>query len=309
MSNQLMTLDNLRNSLVSVMPEVESVLPPHIPVKKFMRTVMGAAQRNPDVLKCTPDSVLLACQLAAQDGLILDGREAALVIFNKKSGNGWVQEAQYQPMIAGALKKLRNSGQLAKIDAITVHRNDPFSYNPAVDSVPNHDPDWFGVKGPRGELVGVYAVALLKDGTTVVEIMPKDQIEEIRSVSKSGCDKNTGEPAGIWKKWYGEKARVAVLKRLCKRLPSSADIDQMWDHDNRDYDLDPDVGDLPKAAKHQQPKTVDDINAALENVDIGTGEILEGAVEPVYDNQTAAQDQTVAQDQTADQGQTFDDPI
>jgi hypothetical protein len=42
----------------------------------------------------------------AQDGLLPDGREAAVVMFGNK--------AQAMPMIAGILKKVRQSGEVAK---------------------------------------------------------------------------------------------------------------------------------------------------------------------------------------------------
>jgi len=96
----------------------KSVLPGHVPVKKFMRTVVGAVQNNSNLLSADRASVLLACQKAAQDGLIVDNREAALVMFGK--------QAQYMPMVNGILKKLRNSGQLASIRAETVCKNDAF---------------------------------------------------------------------------------------------------------------------------------------------------------------------------------------
>lgn len=227
-----LTIPQFQKELAKNSKQFESVLPSHIPPAKFMRTVVGAIQNNPDILQCDQSSILLACQKAAQDGLIVDNREAALVAYNKKQGSNWVKHCQYQPMVAGVLKKLRNSNKLSAINALIVHKNDPFKYNPATDDLPDHAPDWFG---DRGEMVGVYAFAKLNDGSTQVEILTLSDIEKIRRVSKSGNDKQTGKPKGIWAEWYEEKAKVAAIKRLCKRLPSSADIDIMFDHDNEDY--------------------------------------------------------------------------
>ena len=230
--SQLMTLDSFTKDLALHQRSFESVLPAHIPAKKFMRTVVGAVQNNPDILAADKQSILLSCQKAAQDGLILDGREAALVVYNTKVNNQWVKKAQYQPMIDGILKKARNSGEISMINAIVVKKNDPFKYNPAMDELPNHNPDWFG---DRGDMVGVYAFAHLKDGSKAVEIMSLAEVEQIRRVSKSGNDDN-GNPKGIWKDWYDQKAKVACLKRLCRRLPSSADLEQVLDRDNADYE-------------------------------------------------------------------------
>tara|TARA_R110000822_G_scaffold123508_14_gene258018 strand:+ start:1413 stop:2225 length:813 start_codon:yes stop_codon:yes gene_type:complete len=233
--------------------QFSSVLPAHIPVKKFMRTVVGAIQNNPDILVCDRSTIYAACQKAAQDGLILDGREAALVKFSTA--------CQYMPMVNGILKKLRNSGLISTITAQTVHKKDNFSYNPAMEDVPNHKPDWFG---DRGEMIGVYAVAKMKDGGVVVEIMNLDQLNKVRKVSRSGNDKD-GTPKGIWKQWPEEMAKKSVLRRIAKYLPSSADVDQVFEHDNENFDLDQaDTTEVPKKTKTRaaeiiEAEVVDDI--------------------------------------------------
>ena len=204
-----------------------SVLPAHIPAKKFMRTVVGAMQNNPAILECDRNTIYAACQKAAQDGLILDGREAALVKFKTV--------CQYMPMVYGILKKLRNSGLVSTVRAETVHEKDSFSYNPAMEDVPNHKPDWFS--GERGAMIGAYAVVKLKDGGTQVEIMNLEQLEKVRKISRAGNDEK-GKPKGIWKQWPEEMAKKSVLRRIAKYLPSSADLDQVFQHDNENYDLD-----------------------------------------------------------------------
>ena len=52
----------------------------------------------------------------------------------------------------------------------------------------------------------------------------------MRSVSRAA--KN-----GPWVTWWGEMARKTVLRRLMKRLPSSADIDAVLENDNETNDL------------------------------------------------------------------------
>lgn len=215
--------------LASHQKQFASVLPAHIPTEKFMRTVVGAVQNSPSILKCDRSSIYAACQKAAQDGLILDGREAAIVPFKGT--------ATYMPMVAGLLKKLRNSGQISTIKAETVCENDAFKYNPAMDDVPNHSPDWFG---DRGNMIGVYAVARMKDGGVVCEIMNLEQISKVRKVSRSGNK-------GPWQEWPEEMAKKSVLRRLAKYLPSSADMDLMFEHDNENYDLEPEPEPTPQA--------------------------------------------------------------
>ena len=236
MANQLTPIAAFTKDLAAHERQFKSVLPAHIAPAKFMRTVVGAVQNNPQILQCDRSSLYAACQKAAQDGLILDGREAALVSFG--------QVATYMPMVTGLLKKLRNSGQLSTITAQTVHANDQFQYNPAMDDVPNHSPDWFG---DRGAMIGVYAVARMKDGGVICEIMNMEQLAKVRRISRSS-DK------GPWVDWPEEMAKKSVLRRIAKFLPSSADLDQVFDHDNENYDLESD--DTPdQASKPEQKQT------------------------------------------------------
>jgi len=214
--------------------QFKSVLPAHIPSAKFMRTVVGAVQNNPKILECNRQSIMAACQKAAQDGLVLDGREAALVQFKNA--------AQYMPMVAGLLKKLRNSGQISTITAQTVHEKDKFSYNPARDDVPDHQPDWFG---ERGAMIGVYAVARMRDGGAVVELMNMEQINKIRGVSRSGG-------RGPWADWPEEMAKKSVLRRIAKYLPSSADLDQMLEHDNENYSYEQEKEEATQSPKQEK---------------------------------------------------------
>ena len=205
----------LRERIENAGPEFKKALPGHIPVEKFIRTVQTALTMNPDLSRAGEtreglQSLMTACTKAATDGLILDGREAALVTFKG--------QVTYMPMVAGLMKKARNSGDISTIDAILVHENDSFSYNPASDDAPDHQPDWFG---DRGEVVGVYAVVKLKDGTSQVEVMSRKQVLAIAAQSRNAAqyDPKTGKNFGEW--W-----RKTVIRRISKYLPSSSDKDE-----------------------------------------------------------------------------------
>ena len=50
-------------------------------------------------------------------------------------------------------------------------------------------------------------------------------VEKVRQSSKA---KDTGP----WASWWDEMARKTVIRRIAKRLPSSADVDQVFEHDN-----------------------------------------------------------------------------
>ncbi len=206
----------VRNQMGNLAPELKAALPAHVTVEKFSRVAMTAIQNTPDLLQADRRSLFGAVVRLAQDGLLPDGREAALVIFNTKSGNEWIKKVQAMPMIAGVLKKIRQSGEVAKISAQCVYEADEFEVRYGYEEDVHHVPPRLGQ--PRGEIIGAYATAVLKDGTKLLEVMDLDQIEKVRSVSRSG-------QKGPWADWFSEMARKTVMRRLSKRLPMSTDVE------------------------------------------------------------------------------------
>lgn len=208
--------------------EFMKALPSHISYDKFQRVVMTAVITEPKLLGADRSSLMVSCLKAAQDGLLPDKRDAALVIFNSKvkdpatGAEKWIDAVQYMPMYSGILKKVRQSDELAGITAHVVYARDTFNYILGDEEKIEHKP-YFGAE-ERGDIVAAYCIARLKDGTVMREVMTFQDIEKIRKKSKSGNDKATGESKGIWKDWYEEMAKKTVFRRLAKWLPQTADI-------------------------------------------------------------------------------------
>lgn len=207
-------------------PQLVAALPSHIPVDRFKRTVITALNQAPDLLKAERRSLFTACVRAAQDGLLPDGREAALVVFNtknKKTGE-WRKLVQYMPMVQGIIKRMRNSGDLASIYAHVIFAKDEFTYQLGDEPKIVHKPALLD----RGNPIGVYAVARLTNGEVQREIMSVAEVEKVRAVSRAKDD-------GPWRDWWEEMARKTVIRRLSKRLPNSSDIDEMLRREDAQY--------------------------------------------------------------------------
>lgn len=220
MSNQISVIEDLRNTLTRMEPQLKAALPAHITPQKFTRVAMTAIQLNPKILDCDRRSLFAELIKCAQDGLICDGSEAAIIPYGKM--------AKYQPMVKGICKKARNSGEIATMDAVVVYEND-------------HYESWVDEKGPhfkhvkaktnRGVPILTYAYAITKDGAFYHEEIDEDQMAAIEKTSRGD---NTP-----WKgPFRDEMKRKSALKRLAKyRLPSSADLDAVIDRDNDLYDV------------------------------------------------------------------------
>jgi recombination protein RecT len=217
-SKEITPMEQVRGALQKMEKEFSAALPPQIAVGKFVRTAVTAIQMNPELLAADRRSLFAACMKAAQDGLLLDGRESAPVIFNTKDRGKVVQ---YMPMVGGILKKIRNSGELASISANVVYDKDFFEYELGDNEQITHKP-FLGDE--RGKPIAVYAVAKTKDGAIYREVMSVSDVEKVRASSRAG-------KFGPWADWWDEMAKKTVIRRMAKRLPSSADTDQVMASD------------------------------------------------------------------------------
>lgn len=201
-------------------------LPKHISEEKFKRVLLTAVTQNPALVDADRTSLFAACMKSAQDGLLPDGREAALVTFKTREG----VKVQFMPMLGGLLKKIRNSGELSSITAQIVHANDKFRYWVDADGEHlDHEPLMFG---ERGAVLGVYALAKTKDGGVYIEVMTRQQVMAVKDVSRA---KDSGPWAGAFE---GEMWKKTAIRRLAKRLPMSTDMDEFVRQDDVMTDLD-----------------------------------------------------------------------
>jgi recombination protein RecT len=262
---QLSVLDQFRRDLEKMGPQFSYALPAHIPVERFMRVVMTAIQNNAKLLACTRQSIFNSCMKCAQDGLLPDGREAAIVPFGESGEDGQRKssdQATYMPMIAGIRKKARNSGEIADLWACEVRDGDMFDYQLGDEPHIMHKPALTG--GTERPITHVYSICKYKDGTLSREVMTIRQVEEIRqkfSRAKKG---------GPWhdRVTYGEMAKKTVIRRHAKQLPSSSDLDALLHRDDELYDFEG-AKERGKEVTKRQPRSA---MAALEQFGASSGD-------------------------------------
>lgn len=269
----------LREQLGARETEFKAALPAHIPVERFMRVLMTAVQNNPALLKAERRSLWNAAMKSAQDGLLPDGREGAIVVYRDRQRG---DIGQWMPMIAGIRKKVRNSGEIATWDAHVVHENDEFAYELGDEPFIKHRP---ALANP-GKVIAAYSVAVLKTGEKSREVMSIDAISAVRGRSRA-------KDSGPWVTDFAEMCRKTVARRHSKVLPMSTDLDDLLRRDDDLYDM---SGASDKQIERDRPKTLTRRMDALAGpahadepgddspatIDAETGEITEqaGALSP-----------------------------
>ena len=223
--------------------QFKAALPAHIPVERFKRVLLTAVQNNPNLMNLDRQSFFNAAMRSAQDGLLPDGREGAIVEFKGK--------AQWMPMIGGLRKKVRNSGEIATWEAHVVYENDDFLYELGDEPILRHKP----TMGERGKPIAAYSIAVLKSGERSREVMTIAEIEKVRSVSRA-------KDNGPWVQWWGEMARKTVARRHSRVLPMSTDLDDLMRRDDDLYDF---KGAQEEAQAHARPR----LAAVLDRIAAG----------------------------------------
>jgi recombination protein RecT len=212
-------------------------LPRHVSLDRFKRVLITAAAMNPDLLLADRRTLFLSSIKCASDGLLPDGRQAALVVYNTEikrrdpvtgiDQKFRIDAVSYMPMLAGIRERMRNTGEVVSADAHVVCKQDRFEYRLGDNASIEHEPPPLGQD--RGEIVGAYAIIRLKSGEVLRDVMSKQEIEQTRSQSRA-------KDSLMWSKFYAEAARKTVLRRCSKAAPQTADAERLFARDDDDLE-------------------------------------------------------------------------
>ncbi|CAK8740683.1 hypothetical protein SODG_004160 [Sodalis praecaptivus] len=233
---------------------IAALLPAHVTPEQFTRTAATALVKDSDLQFADRQSLVLALTKCAGEGLLPDGREAALVVRQTKNSSTGQYEDRvvYMPMVDGVLKRARQSGQVANIVSKAVYTADQFDY--WVDERGEHlkhrpaFEDW-------GELRLVYAFAKLTSGELVVEVMGRAEVDKVRATVSS-----SGKGYSPWAKWYDRMAFKTVLHRLARRLPCASEMYSLFDAEQAPAEGRTEAGAAHRPTVNARPRLRDVLN-------------------------------------------------
>jgi recombination protein RecT len=221
---------------------------------KFVSNFRLISVKNPEITECMKTdegkkSLFTSLFQAANDGLLVDGKRSALVIFNTKDKSGVKRKlVQYMPMVFGIREIIYESAGVL-IDAQIIYEGDEYVWEQGDYPKLIHKPSVELSDNPKPLLV--YAVAR-KDGVVIDRVVMRlSEIDKIMKSSKSGFEKvwdsktNSyavdskgnliGNPIGIWKDHWAEMAKKTAVRRLSKQLPLSEKAEQLMDRIDSDF--------------------------------------------------------------------------
>ncbi len=240
--------------------EIARALPKHINPDRMARIALTAFRMTPKLAECDPRSVFAAVIQSSQLGLEIGLMgEAHLVPF----GN----QCQLIPGYTGLMKLARNSGLVVDIYAEAVRVNDKFALKLGMERSLEHEPltaqgGFPASDEERGEVVGFYAVGVLKDGSRTFVAMSRAEVVKVRDGSKGYQAAKKYKKESPWDTDFSAMGLKTAIRRLCKWLPKSPELATA-------LSLDDNAG--------RQHLNVDDAAAGVFTpvVDQETGEVVE----------------------------------
>ncbi len=259
-----------RRQLEQRLDSFADALPPHITIQRFKSILSWAVLADPGLLAADRVSLFEACLAAANDGLVPDKREGALVIYKTKiKENGkdvWIKKVQWMPMVRGIINKIYNTGQVRSVSLDIVYGGDEFRY--WTDDQGEHLEHFPAENRDKYVLRRVYALVVMKDGAVFAEPLDMEEVQKVQSKSRS--KDADGNPTGPWRDWFEEMAKKTAIRRLAKRLPIAREIQQVLDRDNHLYDFD---GEQQQIQHGRRPSIAQRLDHLSEGVpmDLGVG--------------------------------------
>ena len=252
--NQHPVVASVQSLLAANMQAIRSALPKHMTPERMARVAFSTVQRTPALLKCTPHSLVAAIVESSSLGLEIDGRGLAYLV-------PYGDRATLIPGYKGLMDLAYRSGKVTSIYAETVHENDEFEYQLGTAPKLVHKPA-LNNRGPR---IAVYAVAQMRDSDPAFVVLGTDEVEKVKKASKAA-----NKPDSPWKQWEDEMWKKTAVRRLCKYLPLSPEMQRAVSLDEqadagRDQDLASGIIDIPAS------NPAAEINARISRGDNGNG--------------------------------------
>ena len=213
-------------------------------------TLKETTDRNgkPLIEACTPASIANSLMDMATMGLSVQKKQGYFVSYGGK--------CQFMKSYFGSVTIARRYG-LKTISAEIIYAGDDFEYEivDAKKKLIRHRQDF---KSIGGEIVGAYAIAVMEDGTRLMEIM---NIAQIKQSWSQGYGYKDG--SGTHAKFGDQMAKKTVINRLCKMITNT-------------------YGDSYVTSTNDAVDEAEEIDFVAEDVahDIQTGANAEAFVEP-----------------------------
>lgn len=203
--------------------ELAKVLPSPKMVGRFMAVCLGQLS-DPKVgsklAQCTQASFYNCILKAGRVDIMPDGVNAFLIPYSNV--------CTLQISARGMCDWLKRHDIVKDINGWVVHENDEFEMN--MGEVTRHTFDFRNVNRENEPVMGAWCRAILPDGSKKDMWIGISDLEKIRKCAQT--DNN-------WAKWFDQMAIKSCIKRLCKTMENTPELNAMMAVDNEEYNTSP----------------------------------------------------------------------
>ena len=200
-------VQGFRTDLEKISHHLKRLLPFEGAVQKFEELTELAILRDMNLLQCDRLSLLKAIIWCAQKDMEPGVDDGVWLIPFK----GIVTPI---PAYKGLIKKAVQTESVLDVQPFPVFFGDTFEYGYGLSPFIDHKPPKLG--NPRGELIGVYVVITMPDGSKRFWVMDRPDVEKIRNASAAYKAKPNEGP---WHDWFEAMAMKTVIKQGLKYIP------------------------------------------------------------------------------------------
>jgi phage RecT family recombinase len=230
---------------------IQPLLPNGIAYDRVISEVYFAVQKNPEIAKCTPASIVQEVARAVSWDLVI-GETVHLVPFNEKVARN---PDRYEKRVKairdykGDIELVVRSGAARSVDAKAVYKNETFEYEegsePRIRHVRILDPT------ARGPMIGAYAIARLPHYHIRIVWMALSEIDEIRQRHSKQWKE------GPMPVWYALKTCVHQVTKLIPKNPRLAAVLAQFEQEDVEEEADAIVSTDGGAARAEAAPTED----------------------------------------------------
>lgn len=296
MANELAKMPSTGNSIASylsneaVRGSIEKVVAGKN-MDRFVTSIVSAVQANPQLARCTNQSILSAA-LMGESLQLPPSPQLGYYYFvgykNKKQINGrWqeVEEASFQLGWKGILQLAIRSGQYKSI-VVNEIKEGEIDYNPITEEINLH-PIMNPAEREKAKTIGYYAAFELVSGFKKEMFAPVEKIQaHAKQYSKSyRYDLNSGKKSSVWSTNFDAMARKTMIRMLLSKWGiMSVEMQQAYINDMGVIDDDGTVRYVDNQQSIEE-QVHEDISAnansqAFEDAEVIDAEVVEAPIAP-----------------------------
>jgi recombination protein RecT len=174
-------------------------------------------------LECTTESfakaIIEASELGLEPGSMIGGVHLVPYWNSKRKCNEVQSIVDYR----GLMDLARRSGEVELYPPVIAYENEEFEVVLGLNPDIRHKPK---TTGDRGDPIAVYCVARLSSGDKIFDWMTMEEVEQHRARSKAS-------DAGPWVDDYNAMTKKTIIRRFCKMLPRSTQLQKALEIEDR----------------------------------------------------------------------------